>query len=601
MKKLLQIYYRISFKTKLLLSYIVLIIIPITVGWILINSNFINLLRNNSLMLITQRMNEKVSNINMELTNIEMTAYQLSSNMTLSRFLADEHEDYSYQFFDTLTSSIYPMFSWVKTANPIISDAYIFTKNATLPNAYLFRHAINYENTYWFKDVQNHTFLGSPYWENLHLSRNYNGTLYTSSQSNNYVYSLFYIINPTSSNNTAYLELIINPKQLFNSVISSPIGKNGFFAIINSKGFIISGNETPLLSSIVTDNKLQSALSESSESISFKYDQSTYYVGFQYIEKLDSYLLSIIPEKEITELFEKPRNHYIISICITFILLLFLAFALGNAIHKKITKISKAIYQFQEGNFDTSIEVKGMDELDKLSMDFNSMSAKINELVNKVYKAEIAQKQDEIFALQSQINPHFIYNTLESIKMMAELHDEEDISDCITALGNLLRQNNTIGDHLITIESELENLSDYIKIQNLTYNNRIRITFNISQEIMKYKTLRLVLQPLAENSIVHGLGDNMEYINILVQGYKSGNDILFTIQDDGCGIDSDRLDEITSILNSDPKDHPSSKNGIGLFNVNRRIKLFFGIDYGLSIKSTEGTSTAITIKLPATQ
>jgi len=302
----------------------------------------------------------------------------------------------------------------------------------------------------------------------------------------------------------------------------------------------------------------------------------------------------------VTELFDKPKRNYAITIIVTFACLLLLAFWLSRLLTKKIWKISNAFYRFQEGNFDIQIPVKGEDELDKLAMDFNTMAYNMNQLINKVYKAEIAQKHAELFALQAQIKPHFIYNTLESLKMLAELHDEEKIADSLASLGNIMRQNNSIGRHLIEISTEVDNLTDYVKLQNLTNNDRINLSFSLPDDIMKFKILNLVLQPIVENSIKHGLRIGREPLNIKISGYTDGSDLYLTVKDDGKGIGADRLKELNEIINREPiVSDKQETGGIGLANVNKRIKLYFGNNYGVNLKSEEGKGTEVMIRIPA--
>jgi len=310
--------------------------------------------------------------------------------------------------------------------------------------------------------------------------------------------------------------------------------------------------------------------------------------------------MSIIPSIEITELLQKPKNNFLYTVAITLFILILLAYYFGKVFSTKINIIGNAVYQVQEGIFDINIPVQGEDELDKLSRSINIMAAKIKDLINKVYKSQIAQQQAELFALQAQIKPHFIYNALETLKMMAELHDEIEISEGLTALGNLLRRDNSIGKHLIPIKTEVEYLEDYLRIHKLLRDNIISYTIELDKEIEECKILGLTLQPIVENCIFHGLDDKINKLNINVSIKKDKADLVCIIQDDGVGISPEKLQYIRENLQKAQNswDTNESIKGIGLNNVERRIKLFFGSSYGISIDSIYRKGTTVILKLP---
>mgnify|MGYP000158888888 FL=1 len=599
MPKPSEIFNKISFRTKLVLSYLLLITIPISVTGVLIYKQFLSSLNERSSSMIEKRLEDETKNINTTLDYIESIGYHLSSNTTLSSFLY-ENTSVATDLYDALNNNIYPMLNMSKNANPYISNISIFTYNKNIPEVGVFYQAPKYENESWFMDVLNNTHIGSPFWEELHKQRDYR-VVKRHIDTRFPVYSLFYIMNPAYASGTSYLELELYLKPIFSSLINSTIGKDGFFSVIDHNGTIVLENDNnALLESLIGNEEFLKSLSQSHGEYMFSFGENDYFAQFSEIKRLGCYIIGIVPTSDVTELFDKPKRNYAITIIVTFACLLLLAFWLSRLLTKKIWKISNAFYRFQEGNFDIQIPVKGEDELDKLAMDFNTMAYNMNQLINKVYKAEIAQKHAELFALQAQIKPHFIYNTLESLKMLAELHDEEKIADSLASLGNIMRQNNSIGRHLIEISTEVDNLTDYVKLQNLTNNDRINLSFSLPDDIMKFKILNLVLQPIVENSIKHGLRIGREPLNIKISGYTDGSDLYLTVKDDGKGIGADRLKELNEIINREPiVSDKQETGGIGLANVNKRIKLYFGNNYGVNLKSEEGKGTEVMIRIPA--
>lgn len=591
---------RPSFKTKLLLSYMLLIAIPLTIGSILMYRQFMVSYKENTSEMVVQRINQEVNNINETLSTIERDAFILSSNVTFSAFLNEDYNPLSTESHSYLSYRILPMFAWFRDTNPNISKINALTFNTSIPEIDVFTHAPRYEHKEWFTSMRDKTLLGLPYWENYHMQRSYR----LSDKINPVtapVYSLFCTVNSVYNTKATYLELQIKPGPLYGSLDLSPVGKSGFLAVLDVKNGIISNKRYPILTALIKDGGFLSELEKPDGEYRYAFNNVDYNINFKRIERLNACVVSVVPTTEITELFNESRQNYIYSIGITFLFLVILAYYLGNLFTKKIKKIASAFHRFQKGDFDTRIAVKGSDELDLLSMDFNIMASRIQELINKVYKSEIAQKQAELASLQAQIKPHFIYNTLESLKMKAELHDDEEISDGLTALGNLMRQNTRTDNHLISLDSELENLSDYIKIQNLLRNNGIKASFEIPEEIRRYDILNLVLQPIIENCIVHGHDESRGSLAITVKGEKIDDSILITISDNGRGIPEGKLTGLSELLRSG-RDEEMPKNsaaGIGIANVHRRIKLYFGNDYGLSIESTLGMGTAVRVKIPA--
>ncbi len=599
MLRILQTLHNTSFKAKLLFSYVLLITIPLTISSILVYKQFTIYLSENTSTMISQRLNQETNNINQALTSIENIGFQLSSDTFLTAYLNEQHQPFNNDSYITMTNKISPMLKWFKNTNHNISKINIITLNESISEIDSFIHSSRFEYEGWFMEVKENTSLGLPYWEKYHEQRAYR-KVDTLNPATTPVFSLFCIINPVYKTSSSYLELEVNPKLIFSSLNVSPVGKSGYLSVIDSAGNIISGKNTPLLNSLISNNDLNKLLRESKGEYTYTFEGNDYYIKFQEISRLGVYVASIVSTAEIEELFDSSKRNYIVTILITFILLLILAYYLGYFMTKKIKKLSNAFISFQSGDFNTRIEVSGSDELDILSSDFNNMALNIQDLINKVYKAEIAQKKSELSALQSQIKPHFIFNTLESLKMTAELHDEEEISDGLTALGNLIRQNIHTGNHLISVESELENLEDYIKIQNLIRNNTIKVEFSIQDEIRQAAILNLVLQPLVENCIIHGFRNSQEFLQISICGGLSDDSIIFTICDNGRGIENQQLQRLnTNLENSlNENSNNSTGTGIGMMNVNRRIKLYFGNEYGMCIHSNYNEGTSITVKIP---
>ncbi len=263
---------------------------------------------------------------------------------------------------------------------------------------------------------------------------------------------------------------------------------------------------------------------------------------------------------------------------------------MSKFITKRISALKYNMKEVEKGNLELIVKSKDKDEIGELIDGFGSMLDTINKLINEVYHGEIKQREYEMRALQAQINPHFLYNSLSLINWKAIESGRYDISEIVLALSTFYRTSLNKGSNILTIEDELRNMRSYVKIQLLMHDNDFELIEEIEEEILKYDTLNLVLQPIIENAIDHGIDlkeEGQGYIK--VTGKKEGKYISISVEDNGAGMDNETIEKLL-IKNS---------KGYGLRNVNERIKLYFGEEYHLIIKSKVGEGTKITIRIPA--
>lgn len=306
--------------------------------------------------------------------------------------------------------------------------------------------------------------------------------------------------------------------------------------------------------------------------------------------------INIISYDNIYNSIITVRRRIISFYIILFIIYVFLASGFSRSITKPIEKLAKKMKKVENEEFDINIkeyiDYEGDNEIKHLNKDFEIMLSKIDKLIEENYKKKLVIKDTQYKALQAQINPHFLYNTLDSINWMAKVNYQEDISEMVKALGNLLRNSLSKNDHLITIGEELNLLKDYIKIQTFRYEERLQFIMNVHEEILSYCIPKLVLQPIVENSIKYGLDKMIEGCKIEIKSVLHKDCIEIRIIDDGPGMDEHVLEKIKN-------DEVRSKgNGIGLKNIDDRIKMLYGIEYGLYINSKLEKGTTISMYIP---
>ena len=268
-------------------------------------------------------------------------------------------------------------------------------------------------------------------------------------------------------------------------------------------------------------------------------------------------------------------------------------FILSKKLTKPVRSLVEAMSIFEKNAVDFKYTpVKGASEFNKLSSSFEHMVIQIQELMEKVKNEEVALRKTELKALQAQINPHFLYNTLDSIQWMCEEEKTEDAITMVGALAQLFRISISKGYELIPIEKEIQHAKNYLVIQSYRYKDQFIYNFDIDEEVLPYLCNKITIQPIIENALYHGISRMVDEGEISISVHKVGNDIIMKIKDNGVGMSEEQVQNILKKERTDSK-------GIGVKNVNDRIKIYFGNDYGIVVESELDVGTTITIKIPA--
>jgi two-component system sensor histidine kinase YesM len=294
--------------------------------------------------------------------------------------------------------------------------------------------------------------------------------------------------------------------------------------------------------------------------------------------------------KDIQELFIEMVK----MMALFFVIIAILAYIFSYGITKPVITLSNSMKQVEKGNLSINVAVKNKDEIGELTAAFNKMVTRIDQLIKRTVENEKQKAEMDFKILQAQINPHFLYNTLDSIRWMATLQNAPIVSTMVSSMINLLKYNFSKKDTLVTLNEEIESVKNYVSIQKYKYGDMFDIVYNIPDPILEYKTIKFILQPIVENAIFHGF-EGIEHIGLIeITAYVEEDFLYITISDNGVGMTEE---ELKNVINRKPSKKQYLE--IGIKNVDDRIKFYCGEDSGLSLQSVKDVGTAAIFKLPA--
>ncbi|WP_160398755.1 cache domain-containing sensor histidine kinase [Paenibacillus sp. MMS18-CY102] len=376
-----------------------------------------------------------------------------------------------------------------------------------------------------------------------------------------------------------------------------------------------------------------------SASIRFAVNGRDYLAAYQYVEKIDGYLVNLSPLEAIFKDVKRTRNQIIAAFIILFAAVSVATYFLNGIILKKLHQLTESMKRVRQGDFHIDLTIRGGGEVGELAHHFRKMVKKINELIADAVMKQAATQEAELRTLKNQIDSHFLYNTLENIKMMAEIEDQRDISDALTSLGGLMRYSLRWTSDYVSLREEINHINNYIAIMNIRYEERMGLTTDIDSVWLRHEVLKMSLQPIVENSIKHGSQfprGAMRQLVIAITVVALEDSLEIVVEDNGIGMREEQLEglnwKLSGSMNgmraangSDGLEHgkgggkqpvgpvvtaagslaagvaTGDAGGIGLLNVQQRIWLHYGKGYGLRVESEEGAFTRVVMTIPLSE
>jgi len=308
-------------------------------------------------------------------------------------------------------------------------------------------------------------------------------------------------------------------------------------------------------------------------------------------------VVGIVSQSMIKESTESLRTGLILVTLLFMAASFAITFTIIRRFSKKVQRIIRSMNRIGEGDLSTRIQMSGEDELQQISRRFNDMGDRLEQYIDKMYTSEIKQKNAELVALQSQINPHFLYNTLESIRMKAYFVGAKEVGQMIYSL-SVMFKNMVKKSTVVTVEEEMDMCSVYLDLFRIRYEGRLETEIEVDPEIQNASIIKLLVQPIVENYIVHGFRPLDDNNKISVHARRAGDRVVIIVSDNGTGIPVEKLAQIRSTLDKVLQPPDKGYRSIGLMNVHERIVLNYGSDYGVTINSTEGQGTEVRMVIP---
>lgn len=398
------------------------------------------------------------------------------------------------------------------------------------------------------------------------------------------------------------IEAAMAMKTMFPSMYENVPGETSCF-VTDTGNIIFGSNEDTSVSQIATSisqQMMDTVREGETPGITTFYDKGIKSViSGMYISELGGTLVSVNDISGSLSQVYQLRNNYIIGMILILLMMAFIINLLVNHVLKKFYEVLATIRAVRKGNLDIRTAEDGRnDEMGELAHQVNRMLDNIQNLMNENIQREVLVKDSQLRALQNQINAHFIYNVLESIKMMAEMQEEYDISDAITSLGKLLRYSMRWTSKTVLVSEELEYIKDYMALINLRFDYEIYLSLNVPEEIMKQSIPKMSLQPIIENAIIHGVEELADDTTIYVKGIPEGERCIIEITDNGRGMNDEELEVLRKKISGEIETKGGSSNGIGLKNVQDRIHMEFGEQYGIEVAAMEGCYTKVCVSIP---
>jgi two-component system sensor histidine kinase YesM len=588
---------RMGIRAKLLLSISAVIFFTITMLIIVIVVNYGSKLENDNIMVSNQIISNLTSNLNdyfdelISITNVAVYSSDLQDLISSGSYIKQSDPNEPDLVKANLLGS--EIFGQSFDARKNITSIIVFNGNGILLYKSLYGLRSNlsdYKTQPWYqKAVQA---------KGDSVISGIDNHSYITGDSQN-VFSVSRDIKSYSNQASGVILVDANLNTITNICNSVKLDKNGQIFITDEKGKLLYQPNSDLPYNFKTDaadfKNVTSRFSQPRKgNFNVTIKDEKYQVVYNRIKSCDWVVFTVTPYTSLISDVKSIRNMIVVFGIISLLLIIAVTYLLLTGIIKPLFELKKQMDSADKGNLDFRAEIKTHDEIGMLALSFNHMLDRIESLMNQVVMEQRKIRKSELKALQAQINPHFLYNTLDTIVWMAEMKSN-NIVPTTEALAKFFRISLSKGQDMIDIADELEHVRNYLVIQSMRYINKFDYEIVASEKTIKYKTLKIILQPIVENALYHGIKNKPGKGLIKIEVIDKIDNLLVIVSDDGIGMEPEKCRQI---LEDSYKHTGSDGSGVGIRNVNERIKLYFGREYGVTIESEIGKGTNVYVNLP---
>lgn len=589
MKKLIKIFKNLNVAWKFMLAYVAILIIPIMFIAMYFYIQVTDATLTQANMLMKENLFQTKASILQKVKIIENTAQIVSSDTKIKTFLNSPFVDDAYGIEDYK----YNIITFVENISHLNRELYsirIYMNNPTIPEIYdSFYNIKRVNEEKWYNELLKAKSVNSK-WETSHESSIY----ITNFNQNSYeqVFSFYSKINPIKENNlVGILEIEVKENSLFD-VMRDPVNsKLGKVFVIDQNGIVVSNNipqyykkRIPLynqnIDDLATINKIQEFQGVKSMVISVP------------MSEIGCSIVGVFPVKNFTDKI-KGSTRVIVYVSIFSALFLgLILYIITNTLLKRVKAMIISMKEVREGNLFVSVDVNSKDEFGELGLSFNNMTKRIHDLVETVYKSKLMEREAQLRALETQINPHFLYNTLATISWAARKANSPEIIKISNSLAKFYRLVLNKGDTLIGVKDEIDMVKAYLDIQKIRFEAMFDVVYNIGEIVQGTQIVKNILQPLIENSLSHGIEPKRSHGTIILKVNECNNKLFIQVIDDGVGMSSKTLKQILA-----GKVESSQGSGYALKNIMTRLDTFYGNKCSFEIFSKLGIGTVISINI----
>ncbi|WP_378955931.1 cache domain-containing protein [Pelosinus sp. sgz500959] len=576
-----------NIRSKLLLYFFTLILLPIVTLGVLGNVIYSKSIEDQANIHTEQMIEQVTRNVEFYIHDMENIIYYLSNDPQVIDFLQLESEGNKEENEDFHLAARRSLKTYKDTHPEVAGILVVNEHNLYISNTMQRISRDPLTDEIWYKRAlaspQTMQLFSKPIGRNIKTNLNYSADEVVSITKA--------VVDPVTGKRLGVILIDLKLDKIKEVIETVTLGKSGFLYLMDGNGGIVYAP----VNSIVYRVKNE-WLTDSMNSIVKKIQGS----DFQIIYKDSAYTnwktIGVFSLNETLHEVSLLRHYSIIICIITLVLAVVVAFFFTASIAKPLSKLGSLMKRAEEGDLSVRFNSKYNDEIGRLGNSFNHMIREISNLIDMVYVEQQRKREAELKTLQAQIKPHFLYNTLYTIQWMAQEHGAHDVVAILGALANLFRIGLSKGKEMISVQEELEHVRSYLAIQKARYEDKLIYEVNFDEGILKYNVLKLILQPLVENAIYHGINARRGVGKITITAKEKEGKLYFSVEDNGIGITTEKLKEISQLL--DHNHVETAKTGFGIFNVNERIKLSVGKEYGLVYHSVYQQGTTVEVWHP---